>query len=238
MTPPTPSARPCFGPGCREYFIGWIVTSFLENEPLIDDALKSELSALYAAQDRHYHNLAHIEAMLALAGGYRGLLGDPEAVEAAIWFHDAIYDSKAKDNEIQSAALAEKKLAGRAEAGRLDRISAMIVATATHQLPLFDDPTAVRDASLFLDMDLSILGAAPDAFDAYERAVRREYHWVEEPMWRAGRSAVLKNFLARPHIFHTEEFRRRFEPQARANMARSLAALTPPPPSAQSGFSA
>ncbi|MBB6407432.1 HD domain-containing protein [Mesorhizobium sangaii] len=223
----------------------------MENEPLIDEPLKRELSALYAAQDRHYHNLAHIEAMLALAGDYRVLLGDPEAVEAAIWFHDAIYDSKAKDNEAQSAALAEQKLAGRAETARLDRISAMIVATATHQLPSFDDATAVRDvlpsfddatavrdAGLFLDMDLSILGAQPDAFDAYERAVRREYHWVEEPMWRAGRSAVLKNFLARPHIFHTEAFRQRFEPQARLNMARSLEALTPPPPSAQSGFSA
>lgn len=210
----------------------------MENEPLIDEPLKRELSALYAAQDRHYHNLAHIEAMLALAGDYRGLLRDPEAVEAAIWFHDAIYDSKAKDNEAQSAALAEQKLAGRVEAGRLDRISSMIVATATHQLPSFDDPTAVRDAGLFLDMDLSILGAQPDAFDAYEHAVRREYAWVEEPMWRTGRSAVLKNFLARPHIFHTEEFRQRFEPQARLNMARSLEALTPPPPSAQSGFSA
>ena len=198
----------------------------MENRPLIDEPQKRELSALYSVKDRHYHNLAHIEAMLALAGDYRGLLDDPEAVEAAIWFHDAIYDSRAKDNEAQSAALAEKKLAGRTEAGRLNRISAMIVATATHQLPLFDDATAARDAGLFLDMDLSILGAAPDAFDAYERSVRREYAWVEEPMWRAGRSAVLKNLLARPHIFHTEEFRQRFEPQARANMARSLEALT------------
>ncbi|MFD1983218.1 hypothetical protein ACFSOZ_11115 [Mesorhizobium newzealandense] len=198
----------------------------MENELLIDDPLKRVLSALYSAKDRHYHNLAHIEAMLALAGDYRGLLDDPEAVEAAIWFHDAVYDSRAKDNEAQSAALAEKKLAGRTEAGRLNRISAMIVATATHLLPLFEDATAARDAGLFLDMDLSILGAAPDAFDAYERAVRREYAWVEEPMWRAGRSAVLKNFLARPHIFHTEEFRQRFELQARANMARSLEALT------------
>ncbi|MER9306067.1 hypothetical protein NKJ06_09870 [Mesorhizobium sp. M0293] len=197
----------------------------MENEPLIDDALKSELSALYRAPGRHYHNLAHIEAMLALAGDYRGSLGDLEAVEAAIWFHDAIYDSKAKDNEARSAHLAEKKLAGRADRSRLNRISAMIVATATHQVPPFDDAKSTRDASLFLDMDLSILGAAPEAFDAYERAVRREYAWVEEPMWRAGRSAVLKNFLARPHIFHTEEFRRRFEPQARKNIARSLAAL-------------
>ncbi|MER8692373.1 hypothetical protein NKI77_11780 [Mesorhizobium opportunistum] len=200
----------------------------MENEPLIDNALKTELSALYRAEDRYYHNLAHIEAMLALAGDYRGLLGDPQAVEAAIWFHDAIYDSKAKDNEAKSAALAEKWLAGRIDAGRMSRISAMILATATHELPRFDDATATRDASLFLDMDLSILGAEPDAFDAYERAVRREYHWVEEPMWRAGRGAVLTSFLARPHIFHTEEFRRRFEPQARLNMARSLEALQKP----------
>lgn len=200
----------------------------MKDRPLIDEPLKQELSALYRAEGRHYHNLAHIEAMLALAGDYRALLGDPEAVEAAIWFHDAIYDSKAKDNEARSAALAEKKLAGRTEAERLDRIGAMILATATHQLPRFDNDAATRDASLFLDMDLSILGAAPDAFDAYERAVRSEYDWVEEPMWRAGRGAVLKDFLARPRIFLTEEFRQRFEPQARLNMARSLAALQGP----------
>ncbi|RWE31233.1 MAG: hypothetical protein EOS78_26495 [Mesorhizobium sp.] len=198
----------------------------MENEPLIDDALKTELSVLYQAAGRHYHNLAHIEAMLTLAGDYQPLLDDPEAVEAAIWFHDAIYDSRAKDNEAQSAALAEQKLAGRTDAVRLKRISAMILATATHQLPLFDNAAATRDASLFLDMDLSILGADTVAFDAYERSVRREYGWVEEPMWRAGRGAVLKTFLARPHIFHTQEFRQRFEPRARLNMARSLQALT------------
>jgi predicted metal-dependent HD superfamily phosphohydrolase len=200
----------------------------MANEPLIDQPLMTELSALYRAEDRHYHNLAHIEAMLALAGDYRALLQDPEAVEAAIWFHDAIYDSKAKDNERQSAALAERLLAGRAATDRLSRIGMMILATATHQLPQLDGEAATRDADLFLDMDLSILGAAPDAFDAYERAVRREYGWVEEPMWRAGRGAVLKSFLERPRIFHTEEFRRRFEPQARLNIARSLAALQRP----------
>ncbi|MER8825768.1 hypothetical protein NKH73_09375 [Mesorhizobium sp. M0938] len=197
----------------------------MENEPLIDEPLKHELSVLYRADGRHYHSLAHIEAMLALADDYRASLQDPEAVEAAIWFHDAIYDSRAKDNETKSAALAEKKLAGRTDTERLGRIMAMIIATATHELPHFSDDNAVRDAALFLDMDLAILGAAPDAFDAYEQAVRREYGWVEEPMWRAGRSAVLKSFLARPHIFHTEEFRHRFEPQARQNVARSIEAL-------------
>jgi len=197
----------------------------MENEPLIDEPLKRELSALYRTEGRHYHNLAHIEAMLALADHYRASLHDPEAVEAAIWFHDAIYDSRAKDNEAKSAALAEKKLAGRTDAQRLARIAAMISATATHELPHLGDENAVRDAALLLDMDLAILGAAPDAFDAYEQAVRREYGWVEEAMWLAGRSAVLQNFLARPHIFHTKEFRQRFEPQARRNIARSIEAL-------------
>jgi predicted metal-dependent HD superfamily phosphohydrolase len=197
----------------------------MENEPLIDELLKRELSSLYSAEDRHYHTLAHIGAMLALAGDYRGSLHDPEAVEAAIWFHDAVYDSRAKDNEARSAVLAEEKLAARADPERLRRIVAMIIATTTHELPGAVDESSVRDAALFLDMDLSILGAAPDRFDDYERAIRREYDWVEDPMWRAGRGAVLRNFLDRPHIFHTEEFRRRFEQPARDNMARSLKAL-------------
>jgi len=193
--------------------------------PLVDAALQGELAALYRAPGRHYHGLAHVEALLALATEYRPALSDPEAVEAAIWFHDAVYDSRAKDNEAQSAVLARRKLAGRTGEGRIGRIAAMIEATATHEVPAFGDPGTVRDAALFLDMDLSILGAAPEVFDAYEQAVRREYGWVEEAAWRAGRGAVLKNFLARRHIFHTAEFRQRFEAQARRNMERSLAKL-------------
>jgi len=201
----------------------------MENEPLIDEELKNELAALYQAADRHYHGLAHIEAMLALAAEYRHLLHDPEAVEAAIWFHDAIYDSRAKDNEAKSAELAEKRLAGRVGPHRLARVAAMISATATHQLPPFRDENALDDAALLLDMDLAILGAEPAVFDAYEKAVRREYGWVEEPMWRAGRSAVLQNFIARPHIFNTQIFRDRFEARARENLDRSLRALQSQP---------
>ncbi|MGP2492809.1 HD domain-containing protein [Mesorhizobium sp. PUT5] len=195
------------------------------NAPLLDEDLKRELSALYGTEHRHYHGLAHIEALLALAGEYRTALSDPEAVEAAIWFHDAIYDSRAKDNEARSAALALEKLAPRIAGERLARIAVMIEATATHEVPGLADAAARRDAALFLDMDLSILGAAPATFDAYEQAVRREYGWVAEPAWRAGRAVVLKTFLARPHIFHTREFRNRFERQARENMTCSLAVL-------------
>ena len=65
----------------------------------MDEALKNELSALYSAPSRHYHGMDHIRALLDLARQYRVEMADPEAVEAAIWFHDVVYDSRAKDNE-------------------------------------------------------------------------------------------------------------------------------------------
>lgn len=198
----------------------------MANEPLIGETLKTELSALYRQPDRHYHGVAHIEALLALASEYQKYLSDPQAVEAAIWFHDAIYDSRRSDNEARSAALAAEKLASRVEPARLLRIVAMIEATATHALPDLSDEAAKHDAALFLDMDLSILGAPKTAFDSYEAAVRREYAWVDDKAWRSGRAAVLKKLLVRPHIFRTEAFRQRFEPDARKNIQRSIAALT------------
>lgn len=192
---------------------------------LIDAAARAELTTLYRAADRHYHGLRHIEALLSLLKEYRAQFADPDAVEAAIWFHDAIYDSRAKDNEAQSAVLAADRLKGRVDAARLVRIVRMIEATATHEVPSFEDAAAKADAALLLDMDLSILGAPADIFDAYEDAVRREYGWVSDADWRAGRGAVLRNFLARARIFHTDIFVTRFEAQARSNMERSLARL-------------
>jgi len=75
-----------------------------------------------------------------------------------------------------------------------------------------------------VDADLSILGAAPAAFDRYETQVRREYAFVPEAEWRTRRAALLRRFLAQPRLFLTEEFGR-FEAPARANLARSCARL-------------
>lgn len=200
---------------------------------LIDAPLKAELKALHGTADRHYHGLAHVENLLRLAAEHHCELADPEAVEAAIWFHDAVYDSRKGDNELRSATLAGERLAGRVEPERLRHITGMIEATAGHELPDFGDPAALRDAALFLDMDLSILGASPDAFDAYEAAVRREYDWVCEADWRTGRCAVLQGFLSREHIFHTDIFRAAYEAKARQNLVGSLARLGANPPSQQ-----
>ena len=192
---------------------------------LLDDELRQRLAAFYRASDRHYHDLSHIEAMLALAGEHADLIADPGAVEAAIWFHDAILDTRAGDNEARSARLAETWLEGRAEPRRIGSVAAMIEATASHAVPPAASPALHGDIAALLDFDLAILGAPPPAFDAYEAAVRREYDWVADDAWKAGRAAVLQRFLDRPFIYATARFRDLLEAPARSNIARSLARL-------------
>src|SRR5262249_41964540 len=194
----------------------------------ISGRIRDELVRAYTAPDRHYHNLAHIEAMLDLMRWHRGALSDPTSIEAAIWFHDAVYDTRRHDNEEKSAALAAERLAGVLSPDRIERITSMILATAGHVVPEGLDETARRDCALFLDMDLAILGSAPDAFAAYEEAVRREYGWVSDALWIEGRRKVLQAFLSRSAIYASPPFRASHETAARVNLTRSLERLARP----------
>ena len=68
-------------------------------------------------------------------------------------------------------------------------------------------------------------GAEPAAFDRYEAQVRREYAHVPDEAFRLGRAAVLERFAQRGQLYFSDWGRARFEAAARANLARSLAAL-------------
>src|SRR5947208_14082100 len=94
--------------------------------------LRDELVRTYAAAERHYHNLTHIEAMLGLMRSYEHALSDPAAVEAAIWFHDAIYDTHRHDNEERSAQLATDRLKELLSPDVLNLVAGLIRATAAH----------------------------------------------------------------------------------------------------------
>jgi predicted metal-dependent HD superfamily phosphohydrolase len=192
---------------------------------LLSDDVRSRLIAIYSGGDRHYHDLRHIETLLALAEEHAREITDNQAVEAAIWLHDAVYDPRKADNEAHSAELAIELLAGVAADERLESIAAMIRASANHRVPVSMQAPAADDCALFLDMDLAILGSPAEEFAAYERAVRREYDWVPEKEWLAGRSQVLRNFLARPFIYASPQFQRSREAAARSNLKRSLALL-------------
>lgn len=89
-----------------------------------------------------------------------------------------------------------------------------------------DSSPADQDATLLVDIDLSILGQPAPVFDDYEAGIRYEYAWVAEAAFRAGRSNVLRSFFDRPRIYATDYFRDIFESAARQNLGRSLAKLS------------
>lgn len=175
----------------------------------------------YATPPRAYHNLDHISQMLGEFDAAKHLAQSPDAVEFAIWYHDAIYDSRAKDNEEQSAQLMRADLAeAEAPESLLKVVEALILATRHHQ------PPVTADEKLLVDCDLAILGQPAAAFDAYEKAIRVEYDWVPDTAFREGRVKVLTSFLARPTIYASAYFQQRYEAASRANLTRSIQALS------------
>lgn len=187
------------------------------------DARRAGLRARYAEPHRAYHGQAHVDALLGGLAGLGGVVTDPAAVELAIWYHDAIYDPAARDNEARSADLLRMEMAGLADPARLDAAELMVRLTAGHALT-FQVPHAQRaDCALFLDLDMAVLGASPAAFDDYERGIAAEYvpvHGAEA--YRTGRAAFLRTLLARPRLFLTDRFEAALRTAARANIEGAL----------------
>jgi predicted metal-dependent HD superfamily phosphohydrolase len=180
------------------------------------------LVAGYAEAHRHYHTTRHLEECFAELEVVRAEAERPGEVELALWFHDAIYDPRRHDNEERSADWARNVVAQAGlDAAVGERVAALVMATR-HEAMATD-----ADSRVLVDVDLSILGAAPERFDEYERDVRREYAWVPEVVFRRERRKILRRFLERPRIFATQELNSVREQRARANLTRSLRQLRP-----------
>jgi len=157
--------------------------------------------------------------------GNMSQIHDKSRVLWALYWHDAIYDPMRGDNEAVSANLLREEGAGALPEITLEEAAVIIEATAKHQLPDKLSGEALKDAALFLDMDLSILGARAEVFDGYEKQIRQEYNFVPEETYRSARGAILQGFLARETLYFTQTCRALWEDVARANLARSIAAL-------------
>ena len=164
------------------------------------------LKARYAEPHRRYHTLEHIEHCLREFDPRQAR--EPEAVELAIWFHDAVYDTRRSDNEERSAAWLLELMP------EAKRAAELILATKHHR-------ASTPDEALLVDVDLAILGQSKERFDRYEKQIREEYAWVPGLLFRRKRRKILRGFLERPFIYGTEAFRAKYEAAARANLLRS-----------------
>lgn len=182
----------------------------------------SHLLTHYSESHRKYHNITHITDCLAqleeAQHDFQILsLSDIEEIEIAIWFHDVIYDPKAKDNEEKSAELFLTLSEGM-PSKQQQHIKDMILATRDHV-------ARNKAEELLLDLDLSILGRNAVEFDQYDRAIRVEYEWVPDELYRQGRAKVLSTFLEREKIFKTRYFHDKYEETARKNITRAIQRL-------------
>lgn len=178
----------------------------------------AELAANYGELHRAYHTLAHIEHCLDEFEHVRHLAKNPDSIEMALWFHDVIYDTKAKDNEEKSAELAQDVARSAGLSAQFGKKVIDLIRATTHQ-EVLSDP----DAQLIVDIDLSALGLPATVFDENTAKIRKEYAWVPEDAFVTGRSKILKSFLRRKHIYVTKFFRKKYEARARRNILRYLA---------------
>ena len=182
-----------------------------------------ELLARYAEPHRRYHDTAHLEGVLYALYQLRPAEELPTAVVAAAFWHDAVYDPTAADNELRSADLAAASMTELGlDLSLVDEVRRLVLLTASHAPAPGDDVGA-----LLCDSDLAVLAAGPDGYTRYAAGIRAEYAHLSDDHFRAGRAAVLANLLDRPWLYSSGTARELWETAARRNMQDELALLSP-----------
>ena len=184
-------------------------------EPSLDyyDALKTA----YTEKHRFYHTTQHIKAMLNHFDAVIEFVERPDEMELAIWFHDAIYKTLSKTNELDSAKWAQSFLEkqGYDKAG-IERIFNLIMAT------LHNGKLKTNDEKIIVDIDLAILGTPTEVYDKFERNIRKEYKLVPSFIYRKKRKQLLQSFLNNDSIYNMDYFKNKFENTARENIHRAI----------------
>jgi predicted metal-dependent HD superfamily phosphohydrolase len=174
----------------------------------------------YSDKKRHYHNLQHLENMLAELGVVKLQIDDWETTIMALIYHDIIYHPTAKDNEEKSAELGKERLRQlRFPPEKILKCEEMILATKNHSVSIDND------TNLFTDADLSILGKPWPVYEQYFKNVRNEYSIFPDFLYNPGRKKVLQHFLVMPRIFKTESFYGTYEQSAKSNIKKELELL-------------
>lgn len=196
-----------------------------------------KLSKNHGDPQRHYHTLMHLEEIFLyldllkqkqfIEEGIPMTAFDDEAIVLATFFHDAIYDVQSSTNEEDSAELfreyvREQSAGGiKMQNGLEAFVLLCIIATKSHQVAADNSPTL----SLFLDLDMAVLGKENRAYFIYASLIRKEYHFVAHDVYCEKRADVLEDFLKQPAIYGSQAMIDAFEQRARDNMRSEIEVL-------------
>jgi predicted metal-dependent HD superfamily phosphohydrolase len=177
-------------------------------------ALGEELLGRWQEPHRHYHDVRHLHQLLS-ALRVAADAEPPRTVELAGWFHDAVYEGVAGDDEERSAQLAEAELPGAGvPADEVAEVARLVRLTASHQ-PEADDFAGL----LLTDADLSILGQPPGRYHMYSRGVRLEHADASDQLFAVGRIRVLKALSSKQPLYGLTTAQRAWFVQAHQNLA-------------------
>lgn len=182
-------------------------------------ALGADLLARYAESGRLYHTIDHIDHCLGQFDEVRPDCVQADAVELAIWFHDAIYNFPAYENEKLSAAFFMETSDQVLDSEFRKDVAALVIATEHVKVP--DD----ADQRILVDVDLSSFGLPWDKFAADGKNIRRELHYLADAEFYKGQIAFMQSLLGRDRIFNTSHFFDAYESIARDNVGRYLNSL-------------
>lgn len=186
------------------------------NHELVDE-LVSELTRQYSKPGRFYHNLSHLDNLYVNLSLVGDRIYDKQTLLFSIAYHDIVYNTLKQNNEEKSADLAVKRLKSIGlSQNQISLCNEQILATKRHFI------SENSDTNYFTDADLAILGSDSGQYSAYTKAIRKEYSFYPDLLYKPGRKKVLENFLAMQKIYKTDYFFDRFEEQARINIAAEL----------------
>lgn len=188
---------------------------------------RAHLTTLYQEPQRSYHTLQHVFHCLRELREIPGLSDEQRStLEAAIWFHDAVYDPKASkgQNEMDSAQLMYQSGLGNVS---VSTVEDLIIATINHEIPVDEPEASATLMGYFLDIDLTVFGQSPRDYSQYSHQVREEYSFVDSDVYYEVRRRILVGFLARKRLYFTDHFFDKYEVQARENLSREVFDLVP-----------
>jgi len=183
------------------------------------EELGRELLERWGEGHRKYHSRTHLLAVLEALDALVEPEQPPLAVTLAAWFHDAVYEGVAGEDEEASARLAEDRLTATGLAPReVAEVARLVRLTSTHS------PTTGDSAgALLCDADLSVLGGEPESYARYLAAVREDYAHVSDEDFAQGRAAVVRQLLRLEPLFHSERAKTLWLAAARKNLSSELA---------------
>ena len=180
----------------------------------MNECLLLDLTRRYCEPHRHYHTIEHIANMLHLG---RDLdLTDDQVY--AIWYHDAIYDSRSETNEEDSADVAVQALRSIGwNDPSIQVVRQIVLDTKSHE------PT-IPQSDIVIDLDMSSIAAPWPEYERNRENIRKEYDWVPDDEFIDGTREFLQTLLDRDRVFYTD-WGAALEPRARENMRRALDAM-------------